>query len=241
MNDIEYNLTDAIIERPQEFRVGRKGFKLYPVTLAKMYLLKRQVDELGVDTDVLKENVYLEALRLAKEKREVCSHILAYHTAPNSYRDLFDSRAVTIRKNIFIKETSDEELAALMIYVLTADKTDEFLRHLGLDAERERMNKVIEAKRKGDKGSLTFGGLSIFGTFIGQLKEMGYSDNEILYEKGYTYLRLMLADKITTIVLTDEERQSLYDSVGGSLIDAGNPESADKVKAVLAERGISVK
>ena len=41
--DNEYDLTDVIIGRPQEFKVGRKSFRLYPLTLAKMLLLKRQV------------------------------------------------------------------------------------------------------------------------------------------------------------------------------------------------------
>lgn len=240
MTDIEYTLADVIIERPQDFKVGRKSFKLYPVTLAKMFLLKRQVDGLELNTDILRANPYLEAIRLAKEKREVCCHILAYHTAPNSYKELFNTLAITTRKNYFIKNLSDEDVASLMIMVLMADKTDEIIKHLGLDKERERMAKVMELKRKNDKNSISFNGISLFGTFIGQLKEMGYSDNEILYEKSHAFLRLMLADKVVSIILTDEERQSLYDGDGGTLMDANDPKAADKIRDYFAQKGISI-
>jgi hypothetical protein len=240
MTDIEYVLTDIIIERPQDFKVGRKSFKLYPVTLAKMFLLKRQMDGLKLNTDILKANPYLEAIRLAKESRDVCCSILSYHTAPNNYKELFNTKAITIRKNFFSEKLSDEELASLMIYVLTADKTEEIIKHLGLDKERERIHKVIEVKKKHDQNNLSFNGLSLFGTFIGQLKEMGYSDNEILYEKGYTFLRLMLADKVTTVFITDEERQELGSDFVGDFVDANNPNNVEKIASMLSKKGIKI-
>ena len=127
-----------------------------------------------------------------------------------------------------------------MILVLTADKTEEIIKHLGIDKERERLAKVMELKRKSDKNSISFNGVSLFGTFIGQLKEMGYTDSEILYEKSYCFLRLMLADKIVSIILTDEERQSLYDGDGGTLMDANDPKAAGKIRDYFAEKGISI-
>ena len=147
MKDIEYDYADVIIGRPQDFKVGRKSFKLYPVTLAKMLLLKRQIGELDIDNDILKANPYMEALRIAKNNKDTCSHILAYHTAPNTYKDLFDTRAITIRKNYFRENLSDEDIASLMVYVLTSDKTEAIIKHLGLDKERERFAKVMEVKK----------------------------------------------------------------------------------------------
>ena len=241
MKDIEYDLADVIIERPQEFKVGRRYFKLYPVTLAKMLLLKRHLDGLKLNMEILKTNIYLEAMRLARESRESCCNILAYHTAPNSYKELYNSHAITIRKNYFTKYLSDEELASLVTYILSAtDKTDELLRYVGLEKEKERLTKVMEVKRKHNKSSLSFNGLSLFGTFIGQLKEMGYTDNEILYEKGYTFLRLMLADKVVTVMLTDEERENLDSDIGGTLIDANDPAKTDKIAQILSSKGLRI-
>ena len=241
MKDIDYDIADVIIERPQEFKIGRKSFKLYPVTLAKMFLLKRQIDGLSISASILKVNPYLEAIRIAKENREVCCHVLAYHTAPNTYKDLYNTQAIITRKNYFAKSLNEEELASLMILVLTADKTDEILSHYGLDKEKERLHKVMEVKNKSDKNNLTFNGVSLFGTFIGQLKEMGFTTDEILFERGYTFLRLMLADKVVNVLLTDEERGQLYASVGGSLMDASDPNSAEKIKGFFAKKGIEIK
>lgn len=240
MNEIEYILSDVIIGRPHGFTVGRKHFYLYPVTLAKMYLLKRQIDNLEINNTILKANPYLEAIRVAKEHRDVCCNILAYHTAPNTYKDLFDNRAISIRKNFFAKELTDEELATQIIMVLTADKTEELLQYLGLDKEREKLRKVMAVKEKHEKNMLSFNGKSLFGTFICQLKELGYTDNEILYEKGYTYLRLILADKVATVHLSDEERQDIPTTLGGTMLDGNDPKSREALKARLMQRGVKV-
>lgn len=238
--NIEYEIADVIIGRPQEFKVGRKAFRLYPITLAKMFLLKRQLDGMGINDNILKMNPYLEAIRVARESRDVCCHVLAYLTAPNTYKELYNSQAIITRKNYFIKSLSDEELASLMIIALTSDKTEEIMKHIGLDKEKERMERVMVQKSKSGKNNLTFNGLSILGTFIGQLKEMGYSDDEILYEKGYSYLRLMLADKVVSIFLSDEERQNISTEDGGTLMDAGNPEMTQKIFGFFEEKGIHV-
>lgn len=238
MKDVEYDYADVIIGRPQDFRVGRKSFKLYPVTLAKMLLLKRQIGELDIDNDILKANPYMEALRIAKNNKDTCSHILAYHTAPNTYKDLFDTRAITIRKNYFRENLSDEDIASLMVYVLTSDKTEAIIKHLGLDEERERFAKVMEVKK--DDSTLSFNGRSIIGTFIIPLKEIGYTDNEILYERGYSFLCLALADKVNTIYVTEEERNNLSTEFGGILINGDNPDSAGKIAEVFGNRGIKI-
>ena len=240
MNNIDYDLADVIIGRPHGFTVGRKHFYLYPVTLAKIYLLQRQIDELQINKSVLDVNPFLEAMRLAKTEREKCCTILAYHTAPNTQKDLFDHRAMVIRRNYFNNEIEENDLATLLIMVLNNDKTAKFTKELGIDEERERLTKVMEVKRKHNKGNLIFGGKSVFGTFIGQLKEMGYSDNEILYEKGYSYLRLMLADKVTSLYLSEEELMELPTETGGQMLDASNPEDSSKLMGMFAERGIKV-
>lgn len=238
--DNEYDLTDVIIGRPQEFKVGRRSFRLYPLTLAKMLLLKRQVDGLKLDMDILKTNPFLEALRVARNQRQTCCTILAYHTAPNTYKDLFDSKSIAARRNYFDKSLSDEDIASLLIIALD-DKTDRLMKHLGLDKERERLQEVLKVKQKHDKNSKTFCGLSLFGTFIGQLKEMGYSDNEILYERGYTFLRLMLADKVQQVILTEDEKNDLPDKFGGNKVDANDPKNAEKIMALLKNKGVESK
>ena len=234
--DIEYELADIITQKPHEIKVGRKLFRLYPVTLAKQFLLKRIMDGLSMNDAILKKNPYMEALRLAETNGKVCCHILAIHATPNTKKDLHNSKAITERRNVFSK-MSIEDVATLLIYVLTSDKTDRMIHELGLDKEQKRLAEVMEIKRKNGKNNISFGGLTIFGSFIGQLKELGYSDDAIIYEKGFTFLRLMIADKITSVYLTDEELQNVSTEAGGTMLDANDPASFDKLKG-LALRGV---
>ena len=237
--NIEYETADIITGRPYGFSVGRKPLYIYPVTLAKTFELKRHMDALGLDRDNLMANPYLEAMRLVQEKRRTCCEIIAVHTSPNTYRDLYNMQASAARRNLLCK-MDDRDLATVLIHVLMSDKTEMVMRHLKLDKEQERMRKVMEVKRKDGKNNVSFGGLTIFGSFIGQLKEMGYSDDEILYERGYSYLRVMLADRMTTVYLSDEELAQLP-ALTANTMDANDPSSAGEVISRLSKMGIKQK
>lgn len=235
--DIEYDFADILIDMPHDFSVGRKHFRIYPVTLAKVFLLSRYIEDLDINSKIVNINPYLEAIRLANEKKEKCCYIMAIHTAPNTYKDLFNRKAITERKNFFMKECDVEDIASIMIYAITWDKTEEISRFVGIDKERERKAKVMSVRSK-DKNNVNFGGVSILGAFIGQMMEMGFSYNEIMYERGYIFLRLMLADKITSIYLSDDELNKLSEEFGGTMIDANDPDAMDKLKGKLGSKGV---
>lgn len=234
---IDYDLADIITDCPHEFTVGRKHYRLYPVTLAKLYRLRPYIDVLGLDDHILTVNPYLEALRVVQENRKVCCSILAIHTSPNTYKDLFDRQKMAERRNAFGK-MSDTDLASLLIVALTSDKTQQVMERYGVDKEQERLQRVLKAK-EGGRNNITFGGNTIFGSFIAPLKEIGYTDNEILYERGYGYLRMILADKINSVYLSDEELNGVSKADGGRLIDANDPSEAKNLRAMFANRGIT--
>ena len=172
-----------------------------------MYRLRPYIDLLAIDNGILVVSPYLEALRLVQQNRKACCSVLAIHTSPNSYKELFDS-----------KKMAEERY--------------------GVDKEQERLQRVLKAKEVG-KNNITFGGNTIFGSFIAPLKELGYTDSEILYERGYGYLRMMLADKISSVYLSDEEISGVSKADGGRLIDANDPTEAENLRAMFASRGIT--
>ena len=51
----------------------------------------------------------------------------------------------------------------------------------------------------------------------------------------------MLADKVVDVYLTDEERESLPSSDGGSMIDANDPANTEKIMGELRKRGLNVR
>lgn len=233
---LDYALADIITAHPHEIRIGRKTLRLYPVTLAKTFVLRRWMDALELDTRLLKSNPYVECLRLAETQREKVAEILAVHSAPNTQKALHDSRSRAMRRNL-LAGVKAEHLAGLLMAVLTADRTDELEAELGISGERERLQAALAVKREGDKNNLSFGGKSIFGAFIGQLKELGYSDEEILFERGYSYLRLMLADKVTSLYLNDEELERLPQESGGTLLDGEDDGAMDQLAALIKQGG----
>ena len=232
--EMDYALADLIIEIPHEFTIGRKQLRLYPVTLAKSLLLRRYIDALDIDTNLLLTNPYLEAMRLVRQKRDLCATVLAIHTSPNNYRDLYNSQAMKNRRNI-LRKADPDDMAALLILVLT-DKTGDLMNHFGITDERERMAAV--AKNRKPTGVLAFGGKTIFGSFIAPLHEMGYSDSEILYERSYAYLRMLLADKVAEMYLSEEEHKNLPASLGGKMVDGNDPASLSKLKERLSGKGV---
>lgn len=238
--NVEQEITDVLIGRQYGFVVGGESFRLYPVTLAKKLVLQDKIGQLAIDMGILKKNLHLEALRLATESKAAVCDILSLHATPNSREAFFDTEASEARRDFFAANMATEDIAAMFVVTLTSDKTDTLISHLGLDKERERLEKVMAIKNRRSKNNKSFGGKSLFGAFIGQLKEMGYTDDDILFKHGYTYLRLMLADKITSVYLSDEELEDLPTTEGGTLLDGGDPASKAAFMAQLKKSGVEI-
>ena len=164
------------------------------------------------------------------------ARILSIYTAPNSFKDLHDSRATEDRYQLLLT-VKPEHLASLLMIVLTQDRTEQFERFLGIEDEQKKLKEILKVRKDHGKYNRNYGGVSIFGSFIGQLKEMGYNDDEILFERPYSYLRLMLADKVTNIYLSDEDLESLSTEAGGTLLDGEDEASLDVLSSLIRNGG----
>ena len=217
---IELDLADAIIDRPKGFSVGHRHFYLYPITLGKMYLQKRVVENLDINQDFLKANPYAEVLRLVETKKEDCCLLLAYHTLQTK-KDVLSNRIVTIRKNIFAKEMNNEDIATLVLACLTSDKTTTFIHYLGDGEELKRMDEV--AKAKSNSNSFNFCGVSIYGTLIdAACEKYKWTYDYVLWEISYTNLQLMLKDSVKSIYLSDDEQKRVHIIDPRNSIDGNN-------------------
>lgn len=233
----EYDLADIILGKPHDFRAGDRRFCLWPVTLGKMFMLRPYMEAAGVDS-LTGANPYASALRLVREKKEPCAAILAIHTIKNRRKCLLDPSEIRRRTDFFASELVDEDLASLLVIVLTGDRTRQVAVHLGLDRERERLEEALRVKRSSN--TLSFGARSVFGSFIAPLKEMGFTTDEIIFECGYGFLRLMVMDKQTSLYMSDEEIQQIGGSAG-ALIDGDGADADSQLEAFFASKGVSVK
>lgn len=220
---LELDIADTIIDRPKGFSVGRRHFYLYPVTLGKVYLQKRIIENLEINKELIQTNPYAEALRLIETKREDCCLLIAYHTLQTK-DDVLSNRKVTIRKNIFMREMDNEDIATLILACLMYDKTLLFIQYFGIDKEQERMSEVIKAKD--NKNSFSFGGKSIYGTIIDAACERyKWTYDYVVWGISYTNLQMLLKDYVKSVYLTDDEMKSAHLNNTSAMID-GNDKDA---------------
>lgn len=233
--EYENAIADIILEKPYGFSIGRKPFRLYPITLAKTLLLRGYYEALEIDHSRFRQNMDIEVLRIIKASKYLCCTILAIHSTPNTYKDLYNKKAIAEKRNVFMG-VCDEDLASHMINMLQSDKMELVMEESGINKEIERMHDVMKVKK--ETNYVHFGCKTVFGQFIAPLLELGFTADEILFERSYAFLRLILADKEASIYLTDEEQHNLGEDAGGRLIDGDSAEGFAKLKSFMAGRGV---
>lgn len=210
-NELVHSIEDVAMGRPHCFSVDNKPFFLYPITYGKILLCKRLIDNIGINQDNLKTNIYMEVIRLVKEKRDECLTIITYHTCKDK-DEVLDSFFVLNRKKFLDNHLSEEDIVTLMIIVLTSDKTETIIKYYKIDKENDKLNTINRIKKS--KNSLVFGGKSIFGILLDVACERyGWTKEYVMWGIDYASLRIMLADKITSVYLSDEELKKMPASV----------------------------
>lgn len=226
---LNMDIADAIIERPQGFSVGNRHFYLYPVTLGKMYLLQRLMDSLEVNTSIIAVNPYLEAIRLVRTKREECCRLITYHTL-RTKKEVFDYELVEDRIKFFNENADEEDMATILIMLLTAEKTPIYMKHLGIDKENERFSRANKARK--DTGSVNFGGKSIYGSLLDYACERyGWTLDYVVWGISHTNLQLLMADSVKTLYMTKEEmRKARISGNDNDVIKADSPDAWERIK-----------
>lgn len=230
--EIEISISDAIIEKPIRFSVGKYSFSLYPSTLGRMQILKNLYLAMNINTKLLSLNPFAEALRVCRYRQETVCQIIAYSTF-NEKRDVMDFKKVSQRAIFFRKKVSVNDLATLLTVILSADKVEEFVHYFGLDADRKLKAQINHIKGEGH--SVTFGGKSIYGLLIDfACQRYGWTMDYVLWSISYVNLSLLLADAITTVYLSDDERKKLGRG-DGEVINADDPANRDLVRRMISE------
>ena len=228
---IEMNIADSIIERPIGFSVGRRRFFIYPTTLGKTYLLARLFKSLDANDKIIAANPYLEALRLCSEKKEIVCRILSYNTF-NCKEDILDNAKVDYRAKLFSNKLDDKELSTLFVLVLSGDNTEEYVKYFGIDKERQERKRIADIKK--DNSSISFGGNSTYGTMIDfACQRYGWTMDYVVWGISYTNLKMLMADAITTIYLSAEERKQLHIFDNKEYINADDPKNKELIRELL--------
>ena len=107
-----------------------------------------------------------------------------------------------------LSDATNEDIATLLIYITTNDHSAEIRKHYGIDEESEGLNAVLRVKS--DKSSMSFGGKTILGALIDPACERyGWTVDYVVWGISYATWRLLMADKVNTVYLTDDERKKI--------------------------------
>lgn len=228
---IENGLADIIMERPFGFKVGERQFYLYPMTLGKSYLLSRIIESLDVNKNLLSSNPYAEAIRLCSLNKDSVVRIIVYNTL-NSKHDIFNDELVNERIKFFADSLDAKELAELLSIVLSSDDIGKYTKYLGIDRDSKSLEKVMHIKGE-NKNNIDFFGKSIMGTLIiPACEKLNMTPSQIVWDISISFLRLLMADCVTSVYLTDDERKKVHISSDRNFISGDDPRNMELIKSM---------
>lgn len=229
-SNINETLADAVLDQPREFFIGSRRFCIWSPTLGMSLRLSRHLAALGVSSQLMARNPAMEALRLAATRKEEVCTVLAL----SSFRrksDLDDSTRIRKRSGYFEKNLSEKETASLLLAVLSAPRAESLIEESGLAREHEEQARISRIKNK-NGNTVMFGGRTIYGSLIAPACERFHlTPHQAVWETSLVNLRMLLADQISSIYLTEEETRQCGVRTD-SVIDADNPENISKIRAM---------
>ena len=226
------DIADAIIERPQPFDVDGARYFLYPPTLGHTIIVERHVRALDIDMEELRTDPYKAALRACIKHTEEAARIIVMHTCKTK-DEIFDEDLIKERIERF-NDVEAEDIAPLLLIVMTRYATEPFIKHLGLDKERIDRERVRKCKKT--KGSYTFGGKSLYGTVIDYACERyGWTMDYVVWGISYQNLQMLMEDSVQSIYLTEEEQRGCHvqKNDDGERISGDDPGSVQRLAELL--------
>ncbi len=214
-----FDIVDTLIQRPVSFTFRRRRYSVYPLTLGKIHLCSRLIEDLGFGDVKTDNDLYVTALRAAKGKREKSLRLIAYVTLAGD--DCLDETKVNERIGR-LRRMKANNLASVLALILVYDKTDTIMRGFMIDEESKKLSDVLKIKSKSkDKSSVSFGGKSIWGTLIDAACERyGWTYQYVLWGISFSALRLLMEDQVKTVFLSEDERKKVSSRVLEETINA---------------------
>lgn len=206
--DIGAMIAGVLTETPIGFRIRDRHEYLYPLTLGKLYVTSRIVENLGIDKGRLAVDPFAEMLRIVRAEREACCRLVACYLAKGK-EELFDADLMKERADWISDHYDDDDIVTIIVSVLKNTDTETIAAETGMNREQEFLAKANAAKKDGN--TLVFGGKTIWGTLLDTACERyGWTLDYVLWGISHANLTLMLKDRVTSVYLTDEERKHCH-------------------------------
>ena len=203
----ERDISNVMLDVPHWFDVEGQHFAFFPPTLGKVRINAQLMEDIGVSAEY---NGIIEDLRLiSKHRKEVCT-LIAYNTFDKK-EEVLNYPLVSERADFFMKHLKDKDIALLfqlLVQFVVINKIPEYIKFLGIDEDKQLMQRVQRAKK--NNNTYVFGGKTLYGALIGSaIEKYHWTYDYVLWGISFINLQMLLADAITSIYLTDEERKGL--------------------------------
>lgn len=233
---IREEMTDVLLEIPVTFFVGQHKFIFRPFTLGKYLVAERIISSFNLDTHSMTEEVH----NMAEEILHMCSHndgkakaarLIALSTFSRK-SDILNGKCIGKRAKWLCKKLTAEEMAQLVIVLLSSDNTALYRKYLGITEDSERKTKISKFRsQNGDY--VSFGGKSMWGTMIDfACERYGWTLGYVLWGISYANLIMMTSDIFTSVYINKDERNRLG-IAGGTVIKADNPANRNAIIQLL--------
>lgn len=215
---------DILLERRHEIEVEGRRFTLYPPSLGVTMMLKGGLELLGLDMAI---DPVVAVISAVERDRLQCCRLVALWSCKG--RDeamdagLIEERAVYLESRV-----ESSELTTLLIELLSSTQVDDFLESSGIAREVERLREVSSYKKN---DTPTFGGKTLFGQQIDVLlQRYGWTLEYTVWGVSYAALTVLLADRVTQLILSEEERKRVpLHLLDGDVIDGDDPSNAQRI------------
>lgn len=220
---------DILLERRHQIEVAGRRLTLYPPSLGVTMMLKGGIDQLGLEMTI---DPVVAVIGAVERDRLQCCRLIALWSC-HGRDEAMDAGLIDERASWLDSHVEAEELSTLLIELLSSTQVDDFLESSGIVKEVERLRRVSSYKKN---ETPTFGGKTLFGQQIDVvLQRYGWTLEYTVWGVSYAALTVLLADRVTQLILSEEERKRVpLHLLDGEVIDGDDPNNAEKIAKMFS-------
>lgn len=218
-----------MLERRHQIEVAGRRLTLYPPSLGVTMMLKGGIDQLGLEMTI---DPVVAVIGAVERDRLQCCRLIALWSC-HGRDEAMDAGLIDERASWLDSHVEAEELSTLLIELLSSTQVDDFLESSGIVKEVERLRRVSSYKKN---NTPTFGGKTLFGQQIDVvLQRYGWTLEYTVWGVSYAALTVLLADRVTQLILSEEERKRVpLHLLDGEVIDGDDPNNAEKIAKMFS-------
>lgn len=228
-HNIDSWILDTLVDAPVRFEVNNKEYSIYPPTLGVVLIIDCLKGKLGIDPERSKTEPLEEVLRVCQENKEIVLRLLAYCTLRG--KEEVQNESYIKERISVLSQLEPDELATLLLSVISDTAVFEFIKHFGIDRDNENRRRIAQVKNINN--TIVFGGHSIWGKLIDfACERYGWTFEYVMWGISYNNLLMLFNDRPDSTYLTDEERKKARIKQGGTVINADDPANMAMIKAM---------